>query len=185
VIPSWLPVNNDPVPEPKSGLPPEPETTGVRGAQGPNGPSFELVPHVSYSSISDTLGQFTDKGITKTAIVFVHTVVRQLENRVQQLEAMLESVRTELKIVKGDAEDKAVLIARHEERAKLSVPTNIGHALMISLGALFVGAYLSAIGQPTAPTPGALSVWQAMGVAGILLFIVGWALALFASRSKP
>lgn len=167
-------------------LPPEPEKTGVQGSQGPTDPAFQLIPApgVSYSSMSETLVQFADRGITKSAIVFVHAVVRQLENRILLLETTLEEVRAELKIANMDGQKKAVTIARYEETTKHGVPTKLTHAFIISVGALLLGAYFSAISLPLPEGETVPTAWTVAGLAGAVLFLGGWFFVFYTRPPK-
>jgi hypothetical protein len=165
---------------------PEPENTGVQGPQAGATTPLELVPLESSpykGTMSETIGLFADKGITKSAILFVRTVQQQLEERVRLLETELAAVRAELKTVSDDAHSKTVLIARYEEQAKNSFPVTLAQNFLISIGALLLGAYFSATSQPLPSGVSFSPAWYVTGITGAVLFIGGWLLALV-TRSR-
>ena len=165
---------------------PEPEKTGVQGPQAAPTTPVELIPFDSgpyKGTMSETLGLFADKGLTKSAILFVRTVQQQLEERVRLLETELAAVRAELKTVSDDAHNQAVLIARYEEQAKNSFPVTLAQNFMISIGALLLGAYFSATTQPLPKDVSISPGWYVAGIAGAVLFLGGWVLALV-TRSR-
>jgi hypothetical protein len=156
--------------------PEEPEQTGVSAIQSGEFAHVTRIPSTQPAGYQmlDALTHY--EGLKGFVAPLMKASWSQLERSEKQMRAERDAAVSELKSANEDRTDLRVRIAKCEERIRLGPAGSISNKILISIGALLIGAAISIGTINPPPVPRLWLLWP--GIPGVLMFVGGWILTI-------
>jgi hypothetical protein len=159
--------------------PPEPEKTGVDPTQKDE--QLTILPaadNKAYVSMSATLAGFVGTGIRGSSIPILLTYERDAEARFTNVDTERRQALLELKEMTAAYHGQANLVTQLSERMRAGNLGSIGQNVMITIGAIMLGAGIPELIRNDIP------LGLTLAIVGAVLLLAGWILGFFDQRRK-
>ena len=132
----------------------------------------------AYASMSATLAGFVDTGIRGPSIPILLTYERDAEARYTQMDNERRQTLVDLQKMTVAYHNKENLVTKLSERMRAGNLASVGQNVMITIGAIMLGAGIPELIRNDVPL-GAI-----LAVVGAVLLLAGWILGLLDNRRK-